>query len=316
MIAYTITLNNKRKKYNPTPKPTIFPEEVNLMLDDIPEEEFLYKGNTACAGCSAMLALRYILKAAGPNTIIVNPACCSTVCQGTFPKSAYGVPVLNIAFAAAAAAADGIASAARNKGKNVVVFAGDGGTVDIGIQSLSGAIERNANILYVCYDNEAYSNTGMQKSGSTPYGAITTTTPTGRQDSKKDIDLIIMAHRPKYMASASAAYPKDLYAKVQKALSIEGTKFIHVQCPCPPGWRYSTEKSVELGKLAVKCGMWFLFEYEDGKRPAPLEDYVRPQGRFKGVNLERLQKEVDEGMGRIRDMANLDALEKAKEATQ
>ncbi|BAI61330.1 pyruvate synthase beta chain [Methanocella paludicola SANAE] len=301
---------------------------MNLMLDDIPEDEFLYKGNTACAGCSAMLALRYILKAAGPNTIIVNPACCSTVCQGTYPRSAYGVPVLNIAFAAAAAAADGIASAARNKGKNIIVFAGDGGTVDIGIQALSGAIERNANILYVCYDNEAYSNTGMQKSGSTPYGAITTTTPTGRKDSKKDIDLIIMAHRPRYMASASSAYPKDLFNKVQKALSIEGTKFIHVQCPCPSGWRYATEKSVELGKLAVRCGMWFLYEYEDGKltlnaptkaalkRPAPLEDYVKPQGRFKGVDIERLQKEVNEGMGRIRDMANMDALEKAKEGSQ
>lgn len=286
------------------------------MVEVIPEEEYLYKGNTACAGCSAMLALRYILKAAGPNTIIVNPACCSTVCQGSYPKSAYGVPVLNIAFAAAAAAADGIASAKRNKGKNIIVFAGDGGTVDIGIQALSGALERNANILYVCYDNEAYSNTGMQKSGSTPYGAITTTTPTGRKDSKKDIDLIVMAHRPTYMASASAAYPQDLYKKVKKALSIEGTKFIHVLCPCPSGWRYATEKSVELGKLAVKSGMWFLFEYENGKlilnaptkaaikRPAPLADYLKPQGRFKGADIERMEKEVKESVQRISEMAD------------
>jgi pyruvate ferredoxin oxidoreductase beta subunit len=294
------------------------------MLDDIPQEEYLLKGNTACAGCGAMLALRYILKAAGPNTIIVNPACCSTVCQGTYPKTAYGVPVLNIAFAAAAAAADGIASARRNKGKNIIVFAGDGGTVDIGIQALSGAIERNANILYICYDNEAYSNTGMQKSGSTPYGAITTTTPTGRKDSKKDIDLIIMAHRPRYMASACVAYPKDLYEKVRKALSVEGTKFIHVLCPCPSGWRYPTEKTVELGRLAVRCGMWFLYEYENGqvrlnaptraalKRPAPLADYLRPQGRFKGVNIERLQQEVD---GEIERMRTLSGMESAKEAS-
>lgn len=261
-----------------------------------------------------MLALRYILKAAGPNTIIVNPACCSTVCQGTYPKSAYGVPVLNIAFAAAAAAADGIASAKRNAGKNIVVFAGDGGTVDIGIQSLSGAIERNANILYVCYDNEAYSNTGMQKSGSTPYGAVTTTTPTGRKDSKKDIDLIIMAHRPAYMATACASYPKDLYKKVQKALSVKGTKFIHILSPCPTGWRYDTSLSVELGKLAVKTGMWALFEYENGKvtinaptlaamkKPSQLSDYTKPQGRFKNVDLEKLQKEVNEGMERIRGL--------------
>lgn len=284
------------------------------MLDDIPGEEYLYKGNTACAGCSAMLALRYILKAAGPNTIIVNPACCSTVCQGTYPRSAYGVPVLNIAFAAAAAAADGIASAKRNHGKNIIVFAGDGGTVDIGIQSLSGAIERNANILYVCYDNEAYSNTGMQKSGSTPYGAITTTTPTGRKDSKKDIDMIIMAHRPAYMATACASYPKDLYKKVVKALTIEGTKFIHVLSPCPTGWRYDTALSVELGKLAVKTGMWALFEYENGKitvnaptlaalkKPASLSDYTKPQGRFKNVDMEKLQNEVNEGMERIRGL--------------
>jgi pyruvate ferredoxin oxidoreductase beta subunit len=237
------------------------------------------------------------------------------VCQGSYPKSAYGVPVLNIAFAAAAAAADGIASAKRNEGKNIIVFAGDGGTVDIGIQALSGALERNANILYVCYDNEAYSNTGMQKSGSTPYGAITTTTPTGRKDSKKDFDLIVMAHRPRYMASACAAYPKDLYAKVKKALSFEGTKFIHILAPCPSGWRYPTEKSVELGKLAVKTGMWFLYEYENGKitlnaptsaamkRKTPIDDYIKVQGRFKGVDMPALQKEVDEGIARMQEMA-------------
>lgn len=284
------------------------------MLNDIPEEEYLYKGNTACAGCSAMLALRYVLKAAGPNTIIVNPACCSTVCQGSYPKSAYGVPVLNIAFAAAAAAADGIASAERNKGKNVIVFAGDGGTVDIGIQALSGAIERNANILYICYDNEAYSNTGMQKSGSTPIGAITTTTPTGRKDTKKDIDFIIMAHRPQYMATASSAYPRDLYKKVQKALTIQGTKFIHIHCPCPSGWRFPTEKTVELGKLAVKTCTWFLYEYENGKvkispnsvaslkKPEPIDSYIKAQGRFKGANAEQIQREINDGIERIKEL--------------
>jgi pyruvate ferredoxin oxidoreductase beta subunit len=222
--------------------------------------------------------------------------------------------VLNIAFAAAAAAADGMASAARNRGKNVIVFAGDGGTVDIGIQALSGAIERNANILYVCYDNEAYGNTGMQKSGSTPYGAITTTTPTGRKDSKKDIDFIVMAHRPAYMATASASYPRDLMKKVQKALSIEGTKFIHVHSPCPTGWRYSTEKSVEIGKLAVKSAMWFLYEYQDGKvtlspptsaalkKPTPVDEYVKMQGRFKGVDLSALQHEVESGVARLKGL--------------
>jgi pyruvate ferredoxin oxidoreductase beta subunit len=207
-----------------------------------------------------------------------------------------------------------MASAARNKGKNIIVFAGDGGTVDIGIQALSGAIERNANILYVCYDNEAYGNTGMQKSGSTPYGAITTTTPTGRKDSKKDIDFIVMAHRPAYMATASSSYPRDLMKKVQKALSLEGTKFIHVHAPCPTGWRYPTEKSVENGKMAVKTGMWFLYEYENGKvtlsaptsaalkKPTPVEDYIKMQGRFKGVDIAGLKREVDSGADRIRGL--------------
>lgn len=283
------------------------------MLEDIPEKEYLYKGNTACAGCAAMLALRFILKAAGPETIIVNPACCSTVCQGSYPKSAYGVPVLNIAFAAAAAAADGMASAARNKGKNIIVFAGDGGTVDIGIQALSGAIERNANILYVCYDNEAYSNTGMQKSGSTPLCAITTTTPTGRKDNKKDIDAIIMAHRPTYMASGCASFPKDLLKKVQKALTIDGIKFIHILTPCPTGWRYPTEKTIEIGKMAVKTGMWYLYEYEDGKitlngptiaairKPMPVKDYLKMQGRFKGADIERMQAEADREMALMKE---------------
>ena len=154
----------------------------------------------------------------------------------------------------------------------------------------------------------------MQKSGSTPYGAITTTTPTGRKDSKKDIDFIVMAHRPTYMATASAAFPRDLMKKVQKALSMEGTKFIHVHAPCPTGWRYSTEKSVEIGKLAVKTGMWYLYEYQDGKvtlsaptsaalkKPTPVEEYVKMQGRFKGVDLAGLQHEIEAGAARIRGL--------------
>ncbi|HII77138.1 MAG TPA: pyruvate synthase subunit beta [Methanolinea sp.] len=266
-------------------------------MTDIPREEYILKCTSACAGCSDSLTLRYVLKAAGPETVLVVPACCTSVIQGIYPQTAMNIPVYNVAFAAAAACASGMSAAFEAAGKktNVIVYAGDGGTVDIGIQALSGAFERGANFLYICYDNEAYGNTGMQRSGATPAGARTTTTPAGKGQSKKDLDAIVAAHNPPYMATACASYPKDLFSKVQKALSIRGPKFIHVLAPCPPGWRYSSERSIEMGRLAVRSGMWILYEREYGKvtingpskaamiRPIPLEDYLDAQGRFKGI---------------------------------
>jgi len=244
-----------------------------------------------------------VLKAAGPDTVLVVPACCTSVIQGIYPNTAFNIPVYNIAFGAAAACASGMSNAFRVLGKktNVIVYAGDGGTLDIGIQAMSGAFERGTDFLYICYDNEAYGNTGMQRSGGTPIGARTTTTPTGKTDAKKDIDAIIVAHNPPYMATACAAYPQDLFKKVQKALTFRGPSFIHVLAPCPPGWRYSTEKSVEIGKLAVKSGMWVLYERVYGKlsinpqskaamkKPLPLEEYLAPQGRFKGIDAKTLE---------------------------
>ncbi|MEI6841056.1 MAG: thiamine pyrophosphate-dependent enzyme [Methanomicrobiales archaeon] len=269
-------------------------------MTEIPKEEYLFKCTSACAGCSSSLVLRYVLKAAGPDTVLVMPACCTSVIQGIYPNTAMNVPVYNVAFAAAAACASGMSAAFRagKKATNVIVYAGDGGTVDIGIQALSGAFERRTDFLYICYDNEAYGNTGMQRSGATPTGARTTTTPGGKPDTKKDIDRIVEAHDPPYMATACSAYPHDLFKKVTKALSIRGPKFIHVLAPCPPGWRYPTEQTVEMGKLAVKTGMWVLFEREYGKvtingpskaamiKPLPVEEYLGPQGRFKGISRE------------------------------
>jgi pyruvate ferredoxin oxidoreductase beta subunit len=269
-------------------------------MTEIPKEEYLFKCTSACAGCSSSLVLRYVLKAAGPDTVLVMPACCTSVIQGIYPNTAMNVPVYNVAFAAAAACASGMSAAfrAEKKATNVIVYAGDGGTVDIGIQALSGAFERGTDFLYICYDNEAYGNTGMQRSGATPTGARTTTTPGGKPDTKKDIDRIVEAHNPPYMATACSAYPQDLFKKVTKALSIRGPKFIHILAPCPPGWRYPTEQTVEMGKLAVKTGMWVLFEREYGKvtingpskaamiKPLPVEDYLGPQGRFKGISRE------------------------------
>ncbi|MDI6898958.1 MAG: pyruvate synthase subunit beta [Veillonellaceae bacterium] len=277
-------------------------------MTEIPREEYILKCTSACAGCGDSLSLRYVLKAAGPDTVLVVPACCTSVIQGIYPNTAFNVPVYNVAFAAAAACASGMSAALRAAGKktNVIAYAGDGGTVDIGIQALSGAFERGADFLYICYDNEAYGNTGMQRSGATPLGARTTTTPAGKMQPKKDLDAIVAAHRPPYMATACPAYPKDLFQKVKKALSYRGPTFIHILSPCPPGWRFSTEKTVEMGKLAVRTGMWILYEREQGKvtingpskaamvKPLPVGEYIRAQGRFKGISAETVARMVDD----------------------
>jgi len=283
---------------------------------DIPSEEYLLKCSSSCAGCSDSLTLRYVLKAAGPDTVLIVPACCTSVIQGMYPQTAFNVPVYNIAFGAAAACASGMSNALRALGRktSVIVYAGDGGTLDIGIQALSGAFERGTDFLYICYDNEAYGNTGMQRSGATPLGARTTTTPSGKMDVKKDIDAIVAAHSPPYMATACPAYPRDLFQKVRKALMFRGPSFLHVLAPCPPGWRFSPEKSVELGKLAVKSCMWVLYEREHGKlslsspsrtamkKPIPLEEYLAPQGRFEGIDaetLEALKQNIAESIKRL-----------------
>jgi pyruvate ferredoxin oxidoreductase beta subunit len=277
-------------------------------MTEIPREEYIQKCTSACAGCGDSLSLRYVLKAAGPDTVLVVPACCTSVIQGIYPNTAFNVPVYNVAFAAAAACASGMSAALRAAGKktNVIAYAGDGGTVDIGIQALSGAFERGTDFLYICYDNEAYGNTGMQRSGATPLGARTTTTPAGKLQPKKDLDAIVAAHRPPYMATACPAYPKDLFQKVQKALSYRGPTFIHILSPCPPGWRFSTEKTVEMGKLAVRTGMWILYEREQGKvtingpskaamvKPLPVEEYLRAQGRFRGISPDTVARMVDD----------------------
>ncbi|MDD1653658.1 MAG: thiamine pyrophosphate-dependent enzyme [Methanomicrobiales archaeon] len=281
-------------------------------MAEIPKEEFLLRTTSACAGCSSSLCLRYILKASGPDTVLVIPACCTSVIQGMYPRTAVNVPVYNIAFAAAAACASGMSAAFRAMGKktNVIVYAGDGGTVDIGLQSLSGAFERETDFLYLCYDNEAYGNTGMQRSGATPVGARTTTTPAGKAHPRKDIEQIVEAHRPPYVATACSAYPTDLFSKVRKALSLPGAKFIHLLAPCPTGWKFPPGKTIEMGKLAVKTGMWVLYEREYGKislsapskaamaKPLPLAEYLSPQGRFKGITPEQVQELEQEIAGR------------------
>lgn len=285
-------------------------------ITEIPNEEYILKCTSACAGCGALLILRYVLKAAGPDTVLVMPASCTAAFQGIYPKTAFSIPVVNIAFGAAAACASGMSSlfSATGRKTRVIVYAGDGGTLDIGLQAMSGAFERGTDFLYICYDNEAYGNTGMQRSGATPLGAKTTTTPAGKPEVKKDIDAIVAAHEPPYQATACSSYPQDLFRKVQKALTFRGPTFIHVLSPCPPGWRYPTEKTVEIGKLAVKSGMWVLYEREHDKltlsapskaamkKPVPLEDYLSLQGRFRDIEektVELLRQRIAENYRRL-----------------
>jgi len=272
--------------------------------------ESILPGHAACAGCSSSMGLRFALKALGEDVIMSIPACCTSVWQGPYPKSAINVPVLNIAFAAAASAASGISGALQAKGNKdttVLAWAGDGGSVDIGLATISGAAERNDNMIYVCYSNESYSNTGVQKSGATPPGARTTTTPYGRVGSPKDISLIMWTHNLPYVATACTSYPRDFIEKLQKAQKMDGFKFIYLLAPCAVGWRFPAEKTVEIGKLAVETGAHILWEavngdielsnlskrYEDPAKRKPLSEYLKYQGRFKGVDLKLIQAYQD-----------------------
>ena len=229
-----------------------------------------------------------------------------------YPETAWEIPFIHVAFENSGAVASGVESALRIQGKddvNVVAFGGDGGTVDIGLQSLSGAMERGHNMTYICYDNEAYMNTGIQRSGATPFGATTTTSPRGsasfgEDKPKKNMPMIMAAHGIPYVATASIAYPEDYVNKVKKAAETKGPAYIHLQQPCTTGWGYPSEKTIEMGRLAVETGSWILYEIVDGKfeityRPEerkPVKEYLAPQKRFRHLDdelIEKIQKYVD-----------------------
>lgn len=285
-----------------------------VSLKELAKEELILPGNASCAGCITNLSIRLALKALGKKTIFVVPACCTSVLQGVFPLSSLNIPVLNVPFASTGAAASGVVAGLRAQGIEdiaVVGWAGDGGTVDIGIQALSGAAERGTDFIYVCYDNEAYGNTGMQRSGSTPLGAWTTTTPKGKTEPKKDMPLIMAAHKIPYIATLSPSYPTDFIEKFQKAKEIRGTKYLHILVPCPPGWRTDPSISVEMGRLAVQTGSWALFEIEKGTftistlstqfldktKRKPVQNYLGKQGRFRHLTpqeINRIQLKIDE----------------------
>ncbi|MCR5217896.1 thiamine pyrophosphate-dependent enzyme [Treponema sp.] len=260
------------------------------------EEEYFY-GHKACAGCGGSLAVRIALKVLGEKTVAVLPAGCMSAVGFNYPQLCFSNNAIISTFAGTASMMTGIHAGLRAKGINdvqVVGFAGDGGTADIGIQALSGAIDRNDDVLYICYDNEAYMNTGIQKSSLTPFGARTTTTPAGKNirgniRPKKNVFEIIAAHDIPYAATATVGYLQDFINKVEKASKIHGTRFIHVIAPCPTGWGVKTDQTIDLAKEIVDTGLWYLAEYENGEftlnhKPeefSSVEDYLKRQTRFR-----------------------------------
>lgn len=284
-------------------------------------------GHAACPGCGATLAMRYLLKGLGRDVVLTLPACCWTVIGTPFPTTALEVPLVDCAFEATGASVSGLRAAADAlglEGVTVVGFAGDGGTADIGLQALSGMLERRTDAIYAMYDNEAYMNTGVQRSGATPQAAWTTTTPTdsavrGKAEPKKDIMAIVVAHQPTYAATLNVAYPEDFVRKVEKARALKGPRFLHILVPCPPGWKFSAERTIAIGRLATETNVLPLHEVENGKyritrklgTGRPVREYLREQGRFSHLTEEeigRIQEDVDRGWKRLLELETRGAL--------
>jgi pyruvate ferredoxin oxidoreductase beta subunit len=275
---------------------------MNEAFDKRYEENMLQGGTTCCPGCGGPLFWKMALQALGPRTVIYGDGPCA-MCAIRNIK----IPTFNLHFSFVADGATGIVNAFKAKGWDditIVSSAGDGATGDISFGKLSAAAERNENMIQICVDNEAYMNTGIQKSGLTPYGAWTTTTPGGKESNKKDVPLIMAAHGIPYMATVSVAYPRDLQEKLRKAREVEGFKYIHAVIPCPTGWRFDPAKAVEVSRLGVDTWAWPLYEVEEGilgmsRKPEqkPVTEYLKAQGRFRRLSeeqIEYVQTTVDE----------------------
>ncbi|MCX8193301.1 MAG: pyruvate synthase subunit PorB [Nitrososphaeria archaeon] len=301
-------------------------EKYFKTISDVPVEDYFAPGHRLCAGCGASIAIKLAMKAIKSPTIVVNATGCIEVATSMFPYVSWRVPWVHVAFENTAAVASGISEGLKilnkKRGKimyDVIAIGGDGGTFDIGLQALSGALERGHKMLYICYDNEAYMNTGVQRSGATPIGAVTTTSPAGeiipgKRERKKDLIGIVAAHRIPYAATASISHPLDFINKVRKALEINGPTFIHVITPCTLGWRYPPSLTVKIARLAVETRYFPVFEVEDGRvkinikvsRPKPLEEFLQVQGRFRHLLddrnrdvLEALKKQVEENWNKL-----------------
>jgi pyruvate ferredoxin oxidoreductase beta subunit len=284
---------------------------VKIGKQTIDVKEYLARGHRACLGCGEELAVRLVCKALGEDVIIVNATGCTEIVASQFPYTSFEVPWIHTLFENTAAVASGIEvgiKALKRKGGypeevKVVAMAGDGATADIGLQALSGALERGNNLIYVCFDNEAYMNTGIQRSSSTPYGASTTTSPAGsksigQKTKKKNLPAIVAAHDIPYLATASPSFPFDLLKKVEKAKKVNGPSYLHILAVCPTGWRCGADLTIEMGRLAVRTGIFPLYEIENGKltlnvdtpQLKPVEDYLKAQGRFRHLSPEDIKQ--------------------------
>ena len=297
------------------------------------KKEYFVPGHRACIGCGEALAVRLAAKAMGQNVIIANATGCIEIIASQIPYTSWEVPWIHTLFENTAAVASGIEAGLKamirkerisDKGTNIVAIAGDGGTVDIGIQALSGAMERGHNFLYLCFDNEAYMNTGIQRSSATPFGASTTTSPAGKVSIgqfswKKDMPAIAVAHNIPYVATACPSYPFDLMKKVKKGLEIKGPAYVHIFSVCPTGWGSPADLSIRLGRLAVKTGIFPLYEVENGKykmsldfpKLRPINDYMKLQRRFRHLTPEiigQIQQKVVEKYEELRQKSVDDAV--------
>jgi pyruvate ferredoxin oxidoreductase beta subunit len=281
-----------------------------VKLKELSTQELYGPGHRLCAGCGPSISVRMMLKAIRGPTVVVNATGCIEVGTSIFPYSAWKVPWVHTAFENAAAVASGIESAFKALAKkgiykekiDVIALAGDGGTFDIGLQALSGALERGHDFVYICYDNEAYMNTGIQRSGATPLGAATTTSPAGlkipgKKEWKKNLESICAAHGIEYIATATIAYWNDYITKVRKAIEVDGPAVIHVLAPCPLGWRFDPSLTIKLSRLAVQTLIFPLYEIEKGvyklsmkvSKPYPVEEYLKLQGRFSHLFQPKFQ---------------------------
>lgn len=291
----------------------------------ISKKEYFVPGHRACIGCGEALAVRLACKAMGQNTIIANATGCIEIIASQIPYTSWKLPWIHTLFENTAAVASGIESGLKamvrkglkeDKGTNIVAIAGDGGTVDIGIQALSGAMERGHNFTYLCFDNEAYMNTGIQRSSATPFGASTTTSPAGKMSTgqfswKKDMPAIAVAHDIAYVATACPSYPFDLMEKVKKAMATKGPAYVHIFSVCPTGWSCSGDLTIRIGRLAVKTGIFPLYEVENGEYKMsidfpelrPITDYMKLQGRFRHLSedmISQIQEKVIEKYEELR----------------
>jgi pyruvate ferredoxin oxidoreductase beta subunit len=285
----------------------------------LPKDDYVACGHRACQGCGEVLAMRLVHKALGRNTIVASATGCMEIITSPYPETAWKVPWIHVAFENAASVASGIEAGYKvlmRKGRypkrriNFVGMGGDGASADIGLQWISGAMERGHDMIYVCYDNEAYMNTGIQRSSATPLGASTTTSPAGKvsigqQTWKKNMTEIMAAHNIPYVATINPSYPFDLFDKVRKAAEVEGPAYLHAYASCPTGWRMRPELAVQIGRLAVETGIFPLYEVVNGRYRIthkveyfrPIKDYLKVQGRFRHLT-ENLINDIEK---RIRD---------------